>query len=196
MKLVLATRNKGKIVELQRIIAEVMPEVELIGTDSFPNLDDVEETEDSFIGNALLKAHAVAKATGLPAIADDSGLSVNALSGAPGIFSARYAGTHGDDLANLNKVLKNMDGVSDRSAAFHCAAAFAKPDGFELVVEEKLIGRLTTTPIGESGFGYDPIFIPDGFEVTTAQMDPAFKDQISHRGMAFRALVPKVLGAL
>jgi XTP/dITP diphosphohydrolase len=196
MKLVLATRNKGKIFELQRIIAEVMPEVELIGTDSFPNLDDVEETEDSFIGNALLKAHAVAKATGLPAIADDSGLSVNALNGAPGIFSARYAGTHGDDLANLNKVLKNMEGVLDRSAAFHCAAAFAKPDGFELVVEEKLIGRLTTTPIGESGFGYDPIFIPDGFEITTAQMDPALKDQISHRGMAFRALVPKVFSAL
>ena len=196
MKLVLATRNKGKIVELQRIIAEVMPEVELIGTDSFPNLDDVEETEDSFIGNALLKAHAVAKATGLPAIADDSGLSVNALDGAPGIFSARYAGAHGDDLANLNKVLKNMEGVLDRSAAFHCAAAFAKPDGFELVVEEKLIGRLTTTPIGEAGFGYDPIFIPDGFEITTAQMDPALKDQISHRGMAFRALVPKVLSAL
>ena len=196
MKLVLATRNKGKIVELQRIIAEVMPEVELIGTDSFPNLDDVEETEDSFFGNALLKAHAVAKATGLPAIADDSGLSVNALNGAPGIFSARYAGTHGDDLANLNKVLKNMDGVLDRSAAFHCAAAFAKPDGFELVVEEQLIGRLTTTAIGESGFGYDPIFIPDGFEITTAQMNPALKDQISHRGMAFRALVPKVLSAL
>jgi XTP/dITP diphosphohydrolase len=196
MKLVLATRNKGKIVELQRIIAEVMPEVELIGTDSFPNLDDVEETEDSFIGNALLKAHAVAKATGLPAIADDSGLSVNALNGAPGIFSARYAGTHGDDLANLNKVLKNMEGVLDRSAAFHCAAAFAKPDGFELVVEEKLIGRLTTTPIGESGFGYDPIFIPDGFEITTAQMNPALKDQISHRGMAFRALVQKVFSAL
>ena len=173
-----------------------MPEVELIGTDSFPNLDDVEETEDSFIGNALLKAHAVAKATGLPAIADDSGLSVNALNGAPGIFSARYGGTHGDDLANLNKVLKNMDGVLDRSAAFHCAAAFAKPDGFELFVEEKLIGRLTTTPIGESGFGYDPIFIPDGFEITTAQMDPALKDQISHRGMAFRALVPKVFSAL
>ena len=196
MKLVLATRNQGKIVELQRIIAEVMPEVELIGTDSFPNLDDVEETEDSFIGNALLKAHAVAKATGLPAIADDSGLSVHALNGAPGIFSARYAGTHGDDLANLNKVLKNMDGVLDRSAAFHCAAAFAKPNGFELVVEEKLLGRLTTTPIGESGFGYDPIFIPDGFEITTAQMDPSLKDEISHRGMAFRALVPKVLNAL
>ena len=195
MKLVLATRNQGKIVELQRIIAEVMPDVELIGTDSFPNLADVEETEDSFIGNALLKAHAVAKATGLPAMADDSGLSVNALNGAPGIFSARYAGTHGDDLANLNKVLKNMEGVLDRSAAFHCAAAFAKPDGFELVVEEKLIGILTTTPIGESGFGYDPIFIPDGFEITTAQMNPALKDQISHRGMAFRALIPKVLSA-
>ena len=196
MKLVLATRNKGKIVELQRIIAEVMPEVELIGTDSFPNLDDVEETEDSFIGNALLKAHAVAKVTGLPAIADDSGLSVNALNGAPGIFSARYAGTHGDDLANLNKVLRDMAQVLDRSASFHCAAAFAKPDGFELFVEEKLLGRLTTTPIGESGFGYEPIFIPDGFEITTAQMDPALKDQISHRGMAFRALVPKVLNAL
>lgn len=196
MKLVLATRNHGKIVELQRIIAEIMPDVELVGTDSFPDLADVEETEDSFIGNALLKAHAVAKATGLPAIADDSGLTVNALNGAPGIFSARYAGTHGDDLANLNKVLSDMDQVRDRSAAFHCAAAFAKPDGFEIVVEAKLLGRLTTVPIGDDGFGYDPIFIPDGFEITTAQMSPAQKDQISHRGMAFRALIPKVVNAL
>lgn len=196
MKLVLATRNHGKIVELQRIIAEIMPDVELVGTDSFPDLADVEETEDSFIGNALLKAHAVAKATGLPAIADDSGLTVNALNGAPGIFSARYAGTHGDDLANLNKVLSDMDQVRDRSAAFHCAAAFAKPDGFEIVVEAKLLGRLTTVPIGDDGFGYDPIFIPDGFEITTAQMGPAQKDQISHRGMAFRALIPKVVNAL
>lgn len=196
MKLVLATRNHGKIVELQRIIAEIMPDVELVGTDSFPDLADVEETEDSFIGNALLKAHAVAKATGLPAIADDSGLSVNALNGAPGIFSARYAGTHGDDLANLNKVLSDMDQVRDRSAAFHCAAAFAKPDGFEIVVEAKLLGRLTTVPIGDDGFGYDPIFIPDGFEITTAQMSPAQKDQISHRGMAFRELVPKIIYSL
>ncbi|MSO33658.1 MAG: RdgB/HAM1 family non-canonical purine NTP pyrophosphatase [Candidatus Nanopelagicaceae bacterium] len=196
MKLILATRNHGKIVELQRIIAEIMPDVELVGTDSFPDLADVEETEDSFIGNALLKAHAVAKATGLPAIADDSGLSVNSLNGAPGIFSARYAGTHGDDLANLNKVLSNMDGVTDRSAAFHCAAAFAKPDGFEIVVEAKLHGRLTTAPIGDDGFGYDPIFIPDGFEITTAQMSPVQKDQISHRGMAFRALIQKALNAL
>ena len=196
MKLVLATRNHGKIVELQRIIAEIMPDVELVGTDSFPDLADVEETEDSFIGNALLKAHAVAKATGLPAIADDSGLSVNALNGAPGIFSARYAGTHGDDLANLNKVLSDMDQVRDRSAAFHCAAAFAKPNGFEIVVEAKLLGRLTSLPIGDDGFGYDPIFIPDGFKITTAQMSPVQKDQISHRGMAFRALVAKVLNAL
>ena len=196
MKLVLATRNHGKIVELQRIIAEIMPDVELVGTDSFPDLADVEETEDSFIGNALLKAHAVAKATGLPAIADDSGLSVNALNGAPGIFSARYAGTHGDDLANLNKVLSDMDQVRDRSAAFHCAAAFAKPNGFEIVVEAKLLGRLTSLPIGDDGFGYDPIFIPDGFEITTAQMSPAQKDQISHRGMAFRALIPRVVNAL
>ena len=196
MKLVLATRNHGKIVELQRIIAEIMPDVELVGTDSFPDLADVEETEDSFIGNALLKAHAVAKATGLPAIADDSGLSVNALNGAPGIFSARYAGVHGDDLANLNKVLSDMDQVRDRSAAFHCAAAFAKPNGFEIVVEAKLLGRLTSLPIGDDGFGYDPIFIPDGFEITTAQMSPAQKDQISHRGMAFRALITKVVNAL
>ena len=196
MKLVLATRNHGKIVELQRIIAEIMPTVELVGTDSFPDLADVEETEDSFIGNALLKAHAVAKATGLPAIADDSGLSVNALNGAPGIFSARYAGVHGDDFANLNKVLSDMDQVRDRSAAFHCAAAFAKPNGFEIVVEAKLLGRLTSLPIGDDGFGYDPIFIPDGFKITTAQMSPVQKDQISHRGMAFRALIPKVLNAL
>ena len=188
MKLVLATRNHGKIVELQRIIADALPDVELVGTDSFPDLADVEETEDSFIGNALLKAHAVAKATGLPAIADDSGLSVNALNGAPGIFSARYAGVHGDDLANLNKVLSNMDQVLDRSAAFHCAAAFAKPDGFELVVEAKLIGRLTTAPIGDSGFGYDPIFVPQGLTKTSSQLSDAEKDKISHRGIALRKM--------
>ena len=194
MKLVLATRNHGKIVELQRIIADALPNVELVGTDSFPDLADVEETEDSFIGNALLKAHAVAKATGLPAIADDSGLSVNALNGAPGIFSARYAGVHGDDLANLNKVLSNMDQVLDRSAAFHCAAAFAKPDGFELVVEEKLIGRLTTAPIGDSGFGYDPIFYVPELKCHAAELDRATKQSLSHRGKAIAQFLEQ-LGA-
>lgn len=192
----LATRNQGKIIELQRIITEVIPNVELIGTDAFPNLADVEETEDSFIGNALLKARQVAKATGVAAIADDSGLCVSALNGAPGIFSARYAGEHGNDLANMNKVLKQMDGVLDRSAAFHCAAAFAKPDGLEIFVEAKLHGSLARQAIGTGGFGYDPIFIPSGFEITTAQMNSSQKDAISHRGMAFRDLIPKLLTLL
>ena len=196
-KLVLATRNQGKITEFRRILEELAPgHIDLIGVDQFPDLVDVDETGSTFEENSLLKSRYTCKTTGLPAIADDSGLCVDALNGDPGIYSARWAGIHGDDLANLNKVLNNMDGITDRTAAFHCAAAFAKPDGFEIAVEAKLLGRLTTAPIGDDGFGYDPIFIPDGFEITTAQMSPSQKDQISHRGMAFRALIPKVVNAL
>lgn len=188
MQIVLATRNKGKIRELARIFAHELPEVELIGTDNFPELADVEESEDSFEGNALLKARAVCEFTNLPAIADDSGLAVDHLAGAPGIYSARYSGTHGDDEANLKKVLEEMTGIENRRAQFVCAAAFVAPNGYEKVLRAEMVGNLITEPRGNNGFGYDPIFIPDGQKLTTGEMEPALKDSISHRGKAMRAL--------
>lgn len=188
MQIVLATRNKGKIRELARIFAQELPEVELIGTDNFPDLVDVDEIEDSFEGNALLKARAVCEFTNLPAIADDSGLAVDHLAGAPGIYSARYSGTHGDDEANLKKVLEEMTGIENRRAQFVCAAAFVAPNGYEKVLRAEMTGNLITEPRGNNGFGYDPIFIPDGQKLTTGEMEPALKDSISHRGKAMRAL--------
>lgn len=192
MEIVLATRNKGKIRELERIFASTLPGVKLLGTDAFPDLADVAETEDSFEGNALLKARAVSHFTNLPAIADDSGLAVDHLGGAPGIFSARYSGVHGDDQANLNKVLHEMDGVSNRKAQFVCAAAFVAPRGYELVLRAEMVGNLIDAPRGEKGFGYDPIFIPIGFNQTTGEMDPELKDSISHRGKAMRELAEEI----
>ena len=192
MEIVLATRNKGKIRELERIFASNLPGVKLLGTDAFPDLADVAETEDTFEGNALLKARAVSHFTNLPAIADDSGLAVDHLEGAPGIFSARYSGVHGDDQANLNKVLHEMDGVSNRKAQFVCAAAFVAPRGYELVLRAEMVGNLIDAPRGEKGFGYDPIFIPIGFNQTTGEMDPELKDSISHRGKAMRELAEEI----
>ena len=192
MEIVLATRNKGKIRELERIFASTLPGVKLLGTDAFPDLADVAETEDTFEGNALLKARAVSHFTNLPAIADDSGLAVDHLGGAPGIFSARYSGVHGDDQANLNKVLREMDGVSNRKAQFVCAAAFVAPRGYEIVLRAEMVGNLIDAPRGEKGFGYDPIFIPIGFNQTTGEMDPELKDSISHRGKAMRELAEEI----
>ena len=191
----LATRNAGKIAELRRILTDVRElEVELVGTDAFPDLADVAETGASFVENALLKAHAVARATGLPAVADDSGLCVDALNGMPGILSARWAGRHGDDAANLALVLGQLSEVPDerRSARFTCAAALALPDGRELVVEESLEGVVIRAPRGAGGFGYDPVFVPVGDERTTAEMSAEEKDAISHRGKAFRALASQI----
>lgn len=188
MQIVLATRNKGKIRELARIFAQELPEVELLGTDNFPDLEDIEETEDSFEGNALLKAQAVSDFTRLPAIADDSGLAVDHLGGAPGIFSARYSGVHGDDEANLQKVLLEMEGVVNRRAQFVCAAAFVAPNGYRQVLRAEMVGDLITEPRGDNGFGYDPIFVPTGYLQTSGEMDPEIKDSISHRGKAMRAL--------
>ena len=192
MEIVLATRNKGKIRELERIFASTLPGVKLLGTDAFPDLADVAETEDTFEGNALLKARAVSHFTNLPAIADDSGLAVDHLGGAPGIFSARYSGVHGDDQANLNKVLHEMYGVTNRRAQFVCAAAFVAPRGYELVLRAEMVGNLIDAPRGEKGFGYDPIFIPIGFNQTTGEMDPELKDSISHRGKAMRELAEEI----
>jgi XTP/dITP diphosphohydrolase len=183
MKIVLATRNKGKIAELRRILDGF----DIVGLEEFPSIGEVAETGVTFEENALIKAHAVAKASGLPAVADDSGLCVDVLNGMPGVFSARWAGRHGDDRANLELLLAQVADVH-----FACAAALALPSGEERVATGTLPGRLVKTPRGTNGFGYDPILVPDGEERTTAEMAPEEKDAISHRGRAFRALAPIV----
>ena len=197
--LVLATRNKGKIVEFRRILDSLAPgEIDLIGVDQFPDLADVEETGKSFEENALLKARYTAAATGLPSISDDSGLCVDALNGDPGIYSARWAGNHGDDRANLEKLLRELSEVADenRTAHFTCVAALALPDGRFHVEEGLFHGRILHEPIGEHGFGYDPIFAPTGMSISSAQMSAQEKDAISHRGKSLRAIAPHVITML
>jgi len=193
-RLVLATRNVHKVEELRRILLDAGLAVELVGVDAFPDVPEVAETGRNFQENALLKARAVAAATGVPAVADDSGLAVEALNGMPGLFSARWAGRHGDDAANLDLVLAQISDVPDeqRGAAFVCAAAFALPDGQADVVAARLDGSLLRERRGTNGFGYDPIFVPTGARRTTAEMAPAEKDAMSHRGRAFRGLVPVI----
>ncbi|MER6422714.1 RdgB/HAM1 family non-canonical purine NTP pyrophosphatase [Streptomyces sp. NPDC001137] len=193
-RLILATRNAGKITELRAILAEAGLAHELVGAEEYPDVPDVKETGVTFAENALLKAHALAQATGLPAIADDSGLCVDVLHGAPGIFSARWAGKHGDDRANLELLLAQLSDIADehRGAHFACAAALALPDGRERVVEGQLRGVLRHTPVGMNGFGYDPILQPEGETRTCAELSAEEKNAISHRGRAFRALVPVV----
>ncbi|MFF0725764.1 RdgB/HAM1 family non-canonical purine NTP pyrophosphatase [Streptomyces sp. NPDC004134] len=193
-RLVLATRNAGKITELRAILGEAGIDAELLGAADFPDVPDVPETGVTFAENALLKAHALARATGLPAVADDSGLCVDVLGGAPGIFSARWAGRHGDDAANLALLLAQLSdvGPAHRAAHFACAAALALPDGTERVAEGKLEGTLRDEPAGTGGFGYDPILQPLGEDRTCAELTPEEKNAISHRGKAFRALAPAV----
>ncbi|MGW7273117.1 RdgB/HAM1 family non-canonical purine NTP pyrophosphatase [Streptomyces sp. NPDC054864] len=194
-RLILATRNAGKITELRAILADAGLTHDLVGADAYPEIPDVRETGVTFAENALLKAHALAKATGLPAVADDSGLCVDVLGGAPGIFSARWAGKHGDDTANLALLLAQLGDIDEdihRSAHFACAAALALPDGTERVVEGQLRGTLRHTPSGTGGFGYDPILQPEGEKRTCAELSAEEKNAISHRGKAFRALVPVV----
>jgi XTP/dITP diphosphohydrolase len=193
VRVVLASRNAGKLVELRRILGAGFDLVPLPET-----APEVDETGATFEENALLKAHSAAQATGLPAVSDDSGLAVDALNGMPGVLSARWSGRHGDDEANLRLVLGQVAGVPDErlGAAFVCAAAVALPDGTERVVRGEVRGRLIREPRGENGFGYDPIFVPDGARATTAEMESSQKDAISHRGRAFRALaaaLPEVL---
>lgn len=202
MKLVLATRNPGKIAEFRRILEELHPRsIDLVGLEHFPELQDVEETGQTFFENALLKARIVCRETGLPAIADDSGLCIDALGGAPGVFSARWSGVHGNDQGNIDKVLAQLQAISDagRGAHFTCVTAFVMPDGREVSAEGILSGTILRQPIGDNGFGYDPIFLPDGSDLSLAQLDAEMKDSISHRGQSLRVIAPRVaalLGAL
>jgi XTP/dITP diphosphohydrolase len=197
-RIVLATQNAGKLVELHRILQASGIDVELAGLGEFPAAPEVAETGRTFAANALLKARSAASFTGLPAVADDSGLCVDALNGMPGVLSARWAGRHGDDQANLDLVLGQLADVAepDRGAHFACAAALVLPDGAERVVEGRLYGRIARAPRGTNGFGYDPVFVPDSAELTTAEMEPAAKDAISHRGRALRALAPVIADLL
>lgn len=193
MRAVLATRNEHKVVEVTRILQAEGVDIELIALPR--EAPDVAETETTFAGNALLKARSAAAATGLPAIADDSGLCVDALHGMPGVLSARWSGRHGDDAANLQLLLAQLSEVPDarRGAQFVCAAAWVGADGEEHVVEGVLEGSLSREPHGTGGFGYDPIFRPLGYAVTTAELRPHEKDAISHRGQALRLLARSVL---
>ncbi|GAA0313922.1 RdgB/HAM1 family non-canonical purine NTP pyrophosphatase [Kineococcus aurantiacus] len=197
-RVVLATRNLHKVGELRAVLAPLLPDVEVLTVDAFEGVPEVAETEVTFAGNALLKAHAVARATGVPAIADDSGIAVDVLGGAPGIFSARWCGRHGDDAANLELLLAQIADVpaAHRGGAFVCAAALALPDGSSAVRHGELRGTITTAAAGGGGFGYDPVFTPAGADRTLAEHTAGEKNAISHRGAAFRALAPVVVDAL
>ena len=204
-RLVLATRNRHKVVELRAILADSLvaegADVDLnrvVGVDAFPDVADVVESGVTFEENALLKARAVAEATGLPALADDSGLAVDVLGGAPGIFSARWSGRHGDDRANLELLLAQLADVPDehRAAGFVCAAALVHPGGVEHVELGHLRGSLERAPRGDNGFGYDPILRVDGDARTLAELEPDEKNAISHRSRALRAIAPALLDVL
>ena len=198
-RVVLASRNAHKVEEMDRILADAGLHVDVVGIGAFDGVVDVPEvpeTEASFEGNALLKARAVCAATGVPAVADDSGLCIDALNGMPGILSARWSGGlvpgRSVDVANLELVLAQLGDTPDErlSAQFRCAVALVLPDGREATVHGEMRGRIVREPRGTNGFGYDPIFVPDGEQRTSAELSDAEKDAISHRGNALRALVP------
>lgn len=191
-KLVVATHNRGKVTELKDLFEplgfEIVSAIEL-------DLPEPEETEDSFAGNAILKARAAAEATGVPALSDDSGLAVTALGGAPGIYSARWAGEPRDFYAAMEKVNRELDeiGATDRSAKFVCALAVVWPDGHAEVYEGEVHGEIVWPPRGEKGFGYDPVFVADGETITFGEMDPARKHGMSHRAAAVKLLKASLL---
>ena len=199
-RLVLATHNPHKVGELREILRPLLPglhEDDVVGAADV-GADPPVEDGVTFAENALLKARALAAATGLPAVADDSGLCVDVLGGAPGVFSARWAGRHGDDRANLELLLAQLADVPEphRGAHFACAAALVTPGGLEVVEEGTMPGTLLTAPRGTGGFGYDPILRPAGESRSSAELSPAEKNAISHRGKAFRALAPHLVPLL
>jgi len=202
-KIVLATQNTGKIAEFERLLAEFVSDVQVLGLRDFPDMPDIAETGTSFIENSLLKARGICAFTGLPSLADDSGLCIDFLNGDPGIYSARWSGNHGDDDANIAKVLLQLDGVAnkDRGAHFICEVALVFPEGHkhqgcEVIESGKLLGSITLSPRGTAGFGYDPIFQPAGTELTLGEFAYGEKDKISHRGIAMRAIAPRILKLL
>ncbi len=191
MKLLLATRNPGKLVELRRMLDGV-DGLDVVGLADVPEYPEAPETGATFAENALAKARDAAEATGVPSVADDSGLVVDAMNGMPGVLSARWSGRHGDDLANVDLLLAQLGDVPDerRGGAFVCAAALVVPGGAETVVHGEWAGAIARTPLGSNGFGYDPIFVPDGETRTSAQLSVAEKDASSHRARALAALLP------
>ena len=200
LKLVLASKNLGKIAEFQRMLGQHATSVKVLGLNDFPDMPDVEESGKSLSENARLKAQAIAKFTNLPALADDSGLFIDALNGDPGVLSARWAGYQGvssqeRDHANIERVLAQLKGVPkpERGAQFKSVVAFCDPRGQLQMIEKEelgvLNGEILLDPIGDGGFGYDPIFMPTGFDKSLAQLPPGVKDEVSHRGIAFRAII-------
>lgn len=190
-RVVLATNNAKKLVELRRVVAEAGLDLQVLGLSDFPPYPDPVETERTFEGNAFLKAEAAMRATGVAAVADDSGIEVDELNDMPGVRSARWAGPQHDDSDNLNLLLAQLDGVpaDRRGARFVCALAYVAPDGERHLWRGVMPGRVAESPQGTNGFGYDPVFVADGHDVTNGQLSPAAKDAISHRGQAVRAFV-------
>jgi XTP/dITP diphosphohydrolase len=193
-RILLASRNSKKLLELRRILTPSVPGLEVVGLDDVAAYDALPESGATFEDNALLKAREGYAHSGLPTVADDSGLAVDALNGMPGVLSARWSGRHGDDEANLQLVLDQLADTPDErlGAAFVCAVAFVDPDG-ETVVHGQMPGRLIREPRGTNGFGYDPIFVPSGLDRTSGELAAQQKDAISHRGQALRALANYLL---
>ena len=200
-RLVLASNNAKKLAELQRILTPLVPGIEVLGLADVADYPEPAETEPTFEGNALLKARACLAATGLPAVADDSGLCVDALNGMPGVLSARWSGVprrEGGDAANNRLLLSQLADVPDerRTARFVAVVALCAPDGSEHVVRGEMPGRILRAERGEGGFGYDPLFAADGHDVSTAELTVEEKDRISHRGQALALLAPLVAQTL
>jgi XTP/dITP diphosphohydrolase len=195
-EVVLASRNAKKLAELRRILEPLVPGVQVLGLDDVEPFDEPAETEPTFKGNALIKARACLAVTGLPSLADDSGLCVDALNGMPGVLSARWSGQ--GDAANTALLLAQLGDVPDerRGAVFRCAVALCTPDGTEVVEHGEMPGRILHGEQGDGGFGYDPLFAADGYDVSTAELPAEEKDAISHRGRALRAIAPAVATAL
>ena len=196
MRVVLASRNAKKLAELRRILAPQIPGIEVLGLDDVEEFDEPAETEPTFEGNALIKARACLEVTGLPSLADDSGLCVDALNGMPGVLSARWSGE--GDAANNALLLRQLGDVPDerRTAQFRCAVALCVPGRTEIIEHGEMAGRILRGEQGDGGFGYDPLFAADGYEVSTAELDPDEKDLISHRGKALRAIAPHLVEVL
>ena len=197
-KVLLASRNPKKLAEMQRILTPLVPDVQVLGLDDVVDYAEPRETEPTFEGNALLKARAALAATGLPSLADDSGLCVDALGGMPGVLSARWSGPGKDDRRNNELLLAQLRDVpaDRRTAQFRCSVVLCAPDAAPLVREGQMRGRVVSEMRGEGGFGYDVLFVPDGYDLTTAEMDADLKDELSHRGKALRAIAPVVAEAL